>query len=629
MINLNSIRNRGLLNWNTLFLFLIFLLLLPDHLINLPPLGVDSSWQIAINLAFRDGLVFGKDIIFTYGPLGFLSTNLGLEIPYGNLWILLFNISIICILLFIVNQILKEYNSLVVYGIIFIASFNLAYAEISYRNAIIIIFFLFQNIKKFNFYSFSLVFILLVIQFFIKPSVAIYFIVISLVTSLYIAFFKRNKLIMLCFLGAVLLIFIISKLLRVDLSGYILSTFELSGMYNEAMNRMNFSFLKAAFTLLFALSFLLTFIIISLITILKNRKIDEILISGIAMLTFYFLFKQSYVRCDSIHLLAFWSTVLSVVFVYFYKTNHTTVKYLKFLYCFILIITISAWSFVSKFKESRYPIQLPVGYLNEFFYQGLKNDYIKSSSKLTKLPESIRSMVGNNSIDVMPYDINSIYFNGLNYKPRPVIQSYVAVSTALNTYNFNFLKGNNKPEFILYSNGSTDDRYPFWDESMTKQVLISNYETNDSLFVWKENKDTSFLLKRRINPLLYNEMLLSDTLFELNKKYYLPKTSNIIYLSAEIEYSKRGRLQNILYKPPFIYINLYFENGGIGTYRLVLPEIQHGVIINKKLIMQTDAYLLFKYQGRRNENITSFVILSGNKAYKSRFRIRLSEYSYI
>ena len=36
-----------------------------------PQAGLDSSWKIGLALAFSRGLVFGRDIIFTYGPLGF------------------------------------------------------------------------------------------------------------------------------------------------------------------------------------------------------------------------------------------------------------------------------------------------------------------------------------------------------------------------------------------------------------------------------------------------------------------------------------------------------------------------------------------------------------------------------
>jgi hypothetical protein len=41
-----------------------------------PSTGFDASWQLALNLAAVHGLEFGRDVIFTYGPLGFLSEPL-------------------------------------------------------------------------------------------------------------------------------------------------------------------------------------------------------------------------------------------------------------------------------------------------------------------------------------------------------------------------------------------------------------------------------------------------------------------------------------------------------------------------------------------------------------------------
>jgi hypothetical protein len=41
-----------------------------------PQAGLDPSWRIALHLAAFHGLDFGRDIVFTYGPLGFLSIPL-------------------------------------------------------------------------------------------------------------------------------------------------------------------------------------------------------------------------------------------------------------------------------------------------------------------------------------------------------------------------------------------------------------------------------------------------------------------------------------------------------------------------------------------------------------------------
>jgi len=43
--------------------------------------GLDPSWQLALRLAISDHLTFGRDVVFTYGPLGFL----GYPVPTGGL----------------------------------------------------------------------------------------------------------------------------------------------------------------------------------------------------------------------------------------------------------------------------------------------------------------------------------------------------------------------------------------------------------------------------------------------------------------------------------------------------------------------------------------------------------------
>jgi len=617
-----------LFTWNNLFLFVLFLLLLPEHLIHIPGLGIDPSWQIALNMAVRKGFVFGKDFIFTYGPLGFLETHLGMGIPYGNLWVFLFEISLTGVILLIVSRLLKENHAPLDYIILFFAVYNLSYVGVSFIIAVIILFFLLQNIKKINYYSLTLVSVLLIIQFFIKPSTALYFFAIFLFTILYISIFKGVKRVLVYPLGIGVIIYFLSRPLNVDLSGYLTTTFYLSSTYSDTVNGLFFNKYEIVLFLASALIFIFSLFIIMIIKFFKAKEQDIILKSVIVLLFFYFLFKQSYVRFD-LHLINFWGVALMVVLIFRNHTSHLINRFSEYIYILIFVISISAFSFLSRLLNNKYPFPLPVNYFTELMVPQIASRQFKETQSLVKLPNSILNIIGNNSIDAIPWDISSIYFNKLNYRPRPIIQSYITSSKILNTYNLNYYKKKNSSEFILFENRAIDNRYPFWSESLVKQLLISDYKPVDSLFVWKAGKDTSFLLKKRTAPLKSTESLIQDTEIVFNKKYNIPKTNNLIYLSADIKYSVWGKLLKFLYQPPIIYIKLFFEDGLTDTYRIVVPEIKHGVIINKKIITQEDAYLLFKYQGRKNENITGFVILPEKAAYKPKIKIELREQSYL
>src|SRR5579863_2015234 len=53
-------------------LVLVFLLI-PYTFYYAPAPTIDYSWQMALHLAVKNHLIFGKDVVFTYGPLGILS----------------------------------------------------------------------------------------------------------------------------------------------------------------------------------------------------------------------------------------------------------------------------------------------------------------------------------------------------------------------------------------------------------------------------------------------------------------------------------------------------------------------------------------------------------------------------
>ena len=63
-------------------------------------IGLDSSWSYAISQASQNQWIFGQDIIFTYGPLGYLTTGTALD---ENLLQILFFRWFVYLLLFIIS----------------------------------------------------------------------------------------------------------------------------------------------------------------------------------------------------------------------------------------------------------------------------------------------------------------------------------------------------------------------------------------------------------------------------------------------------------------------------------------------------------------------------------------------
>jgi hypothetical protein len=89
---------KRILNWQInssilifAYLLILVVLLFPYYQIsNIPTAGIDNSWRIALEMAYQKGLVFGRDIIYTYGPLGRLTQRI--SIATSNFQFFLFDI---------------------------------------------------------------------------------------------------------------------------------------------------------------------------------------------------------------------------------------------------------------------------------------------------------------------------------------------------------------------------------------------------------------------------------------------------------------------------------------------------------------------------------------------------------
>jgi hypothetical protein len=592
-----------------------------------PGAGLDDSWMIALNLAVKNHLLYGKDFIFTYGPLGFLSTNLGAEIPYGMIWIWLFHLSIISLFLYIIRKIISDNNSFLVYGIILVSAYHFSYTDLTPRIMMLVFFLIIQNIKKLNMYTFAITGLLITLQFFIRPFAALYFFIIFSISVLYITFVKKQKWSLLYPFGIILLVFIISILLNVDLNWYIRTDYNLTETYSDTMNLINFANFSASFLIFSAIMFFILFLAVVLIKIVKSKNFDLTIYSIIALLFLYFSFKQGYVRFDTVHIMSFWGIILGITAIYVFFTAQYLNKVTIILYAVILIITVSTFSFLHSVIPYRYPFQLPTQYIKQLLPGAMAN-YMERTKKYAALPDSILQMIGDNPIDVIPVDIATLYLNGLNYMPRPVIQSYVTSSDYLNSINYEYYMGNNSPDYVLFSNNSIDTRHPFWDESMTKEALLCNYDIVDSVFLLKEQQDNAMLLKKKQKPLHLKKEITFDSRIKFNEYFSLPTSDSIIYLAAEFNYNFLGKLEKFLYQAPIVDIELFYTDGKTSRHRIVVPEMMHGVIINKTLLTQDDAFKLFKYRGYKNQNVKGFIFSCDNNAYLENINIRLTYHSF-
>ena len=300
-----------------LFLFLLFVsvLIYNDIRINFNDNDLDHHWQYSLNYATTNDFVYGKDVIFTYGPLGFIAYPITEGLSYFSIF-LSWTIRFIYVAYFfgiviefsenITAGLSKEVGFLTRYMLIPLMLVNIGLSEYSILIFICLIhsaLFAFNNLtntfsSKSNFIGKKYLApaftgLTLSLLFFIKVSFLPFLIAIPLLlVTNYIIKKEFNPLTV--FLGTALFSFLLIKTsYTIDIAGYVMNAIELIEGYRKAMQLIYWPNYLASYYLSLFLISLFAIHVISKKQRIKKANFFSIII---ILLSIYFLFTYSYTR---------------------------------------------------------------------------------------------------------------------------------------------------------------------------------------------------------------------------------------------------------------------------------------------------------------------------------------------
>jgi hypothetical protein len=210
----------------------------------------------------------------------------------------------------------------------------------------------------------------------------------------------------------------------------------------------------------------------------------------------------------------------------------------------------------------------------------------------------IRAEVGSQSVDVFGYEQGIALLNDLNYTPRPVFQGYSAYTPRLIAANTAFYRSSQAPAFVLVKLQSIDQRHPALDDAAVLRELLFNYTP---LF-----EECEYTLWQRISaPKPITPAPFSSRTLVFDEICPVPNDKNV-WVELEVMPSLRGRLLHFLYKPPPVEIHVNDSRGGQRVHRLIPSMSSTGFIINPPL--ETDRDVLLNALGEPESSTVSFLV---------------------
>ena len=629
---------------HSLLLVLFGLLLLPTSPIRpIASIGAEASWHQALAMALANNFQFGTDFIYKYGPLGFLENGFLPEVVHVGAQ-LLFDLYILFNLLFVIHYALKKAKVKWV-AIVALLAMILPWGFIADATFTLLFLFLFnlfhanENHRSFSLYN--AVFIA-ALMFFIKVNFSLVISILLYATLVYLWLTKRFswRELLAVVITHLFLIYWGAYQLHVDIYNYLVSSIHIIDNYDDTY--ANILLKPNLFYIILGIAICIT--VFTLIVFFKNikqiyRRQDYLYTFLMVFAAMYLSFKQQFTDLTAKNAMAYFlfippllallwiflrdsdrwfsrlviaSLVLSTVAFQLirYEKSPTTKGYLEGFFPKEVVYFKAKYGSKENANKKIDPfmdllniikIHTPYGYVKSLTDNQFTTYYPKYNKQNRLLPTAIIDKIGSATVDVLPSEVSYVFYNKLNYAPRPTIQSNLAVDAYLDHKNEQKITSNTAPEYIFSQFEGVLDRNFLWQETATNLAFMSNYTKEKSISVpqyvatnTSVKNDTITLYQKRKSKLNYTLNQLDTNSIGFNKTIRIPKTQNILILKAHFKYSALGLLVRYLFQAPFVYCNITYTDGKQQKLRAIVPQFETGVIINKKVANNSELDAFFE-----------------------------------
>ena len=535
-------------------------------------LGVDGSEYFAFNYLFAHHIQFGSQVVFTYGPLGFLcnpvciGNNLLTTIILTS-FIRLFFIYSFLMLGYVINKAYRVLHIILVIGFC-----NMMYIDMAFIGGTILAVLIYHMRKEIIWIIAGC--LLASLALLVKSSYGLVSVSVIYSYTIYSIFKTKRPWILIYVTLFIPFFFSFSWfLIYHNVSG--MSTYFWS-MYQFSKDNSNAYQLDA--TNHWGILFLALIFFYIPLFFTKNELTKVLYIITIAAL--FAAFKYSFAREED------WHQVFLFTFVIMFGAMYLLLNSNAKAFAVMMPLATIGLLYANMVMTNSYNIDdkkriTGIGNFITFvtdYNSTIKairqEDSITLRSK-TLTPEQ-RALINNNTVDCYPFELGYVAANTLNWSPRPNIQT-LAYTPWLDKHNAEFISSKDAPKFYIWEleqssgypvdnyNYSLDQHYLFNDEPQTIYNFLNHYD-------WDKFDKKVAIFSHSDTALLGAEHIIASGLGCLNEWMPVPAVEKDYGVRARIKFTNtfKGTLRKALYKDAIYYIQYKLQGGStVRTYRFI------------------------------------------------------------
>lgn len=585
-------------NFNLATLFLVFAALtqLPPWLPAFPTFHIDSpdaSWMAVLDYAYIADLYFGKEIIFNYGPWGFLYSRVYSPetfVPQLFCW------SAIALLFVTAFRALGRSAPMGVYflvGLFAIFTFESDVPPLRSADSALfsISFLVFLALATPQIRVGRVLKLLLIalLAFFGTMKFSMVFLSLPLLLVLDVMALREKRIPWFClaYAAAFAVFFEAAGQPLGNLPDFIRGGWEISMGYSAGMHKFPGDNYRdnGMFTLFLAAS-IAAFAFMYSVEKKSDGKNTPLLLLG--LLFFLFMnYKAGFVRHDRYHAMNAWCALSGALCFYTLRAYAVAKTRAQAHAMLILLVVVGVFMFIQRGQALDKSMGELVHETANTAVERVKS--VKSvvadngdNQYTERWLESMQQIAaalpfpdtGEDSVDIYPYQQLPVLANKMFYFGRPVFQSYQALTPWLEEKNTAFLRMPEAPQKLIVMPLIVDRRYPSLDDGASWPDILARYQP-------EAYHDLYAFLKKRDTPRKITFRPLGEQRVDFGAVVPAPTTQKPLWCEVRFPKNFLAAFARLLFKPPVVRMTVALPaQGREMTFRVIPALAQTGFVLS-------------------------------------------------
>lgn len=225
----------------------------------------------------------------------------------------------------------------------------------------------------------------------------------------------------------------------------------------------------------------------------------------------------------------------------------------------------------------------------EQYKKSLDNDADANLAE-SRFSKELLNIIGQKSVDIYSYELGFLAANPtINYHPKPVFQHFNAFTERLDQLNERFFASSGAPEFLIMyhpNNGfvvGVDGRHPLYDDPIAFLRIMNSYKP---IFVEDRlGRPQVALLQHQeegASARFGDPISFKEEIVKWNETVDLPTTgrSSVLRLKVDLQKGVLSTIQEAVFRLSPMYLTYLLSDGTSRRFRLVPSHMKSGVWVS-------------------------------------------------